>query len=425
MSTLSLAGLLAACGTETEPETQVPAPTPGRQARSALARNTAPAVPAGNLDALVTGNTAFATRLHAELRSEPGNLFYSPHSISVALGMTYAGARGGTETEMAQALSFQLPQPDLHPAFNQLDLALSSRGQGASGADGQPFRLRVRNALFAQEGFELLPDFLDALAVNYGAGVSLLDFIEATEEARRTINEWVEDVTEGRIPELIPPGILTANTVLVLTNAVYFNASWASPFEPSSTADGAFTTPSGPATVPMMKKVEELGYAETANYQAVALPYDGDELDMVVVVPTAGTFDSFEASFDAAQLESIVGSLSPVTVDLSLPRFETRFKASLVESLSALGMPSAFSGEADLSGMNGRRDLFIQDVIHEAFVKVDESGTEAAAATAVIVGRTSAPIQQAVLTVDRPFLFLIRDRQTGAVVFMGRIVDPR
>jgi serpin B len=417
----TLAGLLAACGAEAEQATE-PTP-PGEEARSALSRNPNPSVPPADLSALVSGNTAFALNLHRELAAAGGNVFFSPHSISTALAMTYAGARGDTAAQMEGALDFRLPEARLHPAFNAVDLALESRGQGASGRDGQPFRLRVENALFAQRDYQLLPDFLDTLAVHYGAGVSLMDFVEDTEGSRVAINDWVDQATEGRISELIPPGVLSPATVLVLTNAVYFNASWKDPFEPSATTSEPFAAPSGPVTVDMMRQTTQLPHASGAGWEAVALPYDGDELDMVVVVPQ-GDLSTLEAQLDPALVSTIFGGLRPAQVTLGFPKFETRYASSLVEPLGALGMRDAFTGAANLSGMDGTRRLFIQDILHEAFVAVDEAGTEAAAATAVVVGRTSAPGQQVRLTVDRPFLFLIRDRATNAIVFMGRIVDP-
>jgi len=416
--TLGLGLPLAACGTDDMPE------PPGVLVRSAVQRELAPQVPAADATSLSEGNLAFAMNLYQELRSEPGNLFYSPHSISSALAMTYAGARSDTETQMAQALQYRLPQDRLHAAFNALDQALVSRGQGAEGKDNKPFRLRVANALFAQEGYTLQDSFLDTLARNYGAGVSLFDFTNRSEEARQAINAWVEDATEGRIDELLAQGVLTPATRLVLTNAVYFNASWQSPFESSATKDEPFNAPSGQVTARMMHANQELLYASGEGYQAVALPYDGGELDMVVVMPGAERFDSFESALDGPTLSTILSDLSSAQVQLSLPKFETRFETSLVKPLKALGMSDAFSGAADLSGIDGSQDLYVQDVVHEAFVKVDEAGTEAAAATAVIVGRTSLPPEQVTLTVDRPFIFLIRDRATDAIVFAGRIVDP-
>lgn len=409
---------LAACGTDDMPE------PPGVLVRSSVQRDAAPQVPAADATSLSEGNLAFAMNLYQELRSEPGNLFYSPHSISSALAMTYAGARASTETQMAEALQYRLPQARLHAAFNQLDQALMSRGQTAQGSDNKPFRLRIANALFAQEGYALQDSFLDTLALNYGAGVSLFDFTNGSEEARQAINAWVEDATEGRIEELLAQGVLTSATRLVLTNAVYFNASWQSPFDSSATKDEPFNAPTGQVTARMMHATQELLYASGEGYQAVALPYDGGELDMVVVMPGAERFDSFESALDGPTLSAILSDLSSAQVQLALPKFETRFEASLVQPLKALGMSDAFSASADLSGIDGSQDLYVQDVVHEAFVKVDEAGTEAAAATAVIVGRTSLPPEQVTLTVDRPFIFLIRDRATDAIVFAGRIIDP-
>jgi serpin B len=409
---------LLACGNDGIPD------PPGERLRSSLTRELNPNVPAADAADLVAGNTAFALDMFQQLRRQNENLFFSPHSISIALAMTYAGARGQTETQMADALEFRLPQDRLHPAFDQLDLALTSRGQGASGKDGQPFRLRIANALFAQEGYPFEAAFLDTLALNYGAGVSLFDFVHESEAARRAINGWIDDATEGRIPELLAQGVITPDTVLVLTNAVYFNAAWANPFEPSATQDGTFHSTAGDVSVPMMHGTEEMLFAQGDDYQAVGIPYDGDELDMVVVVPAQANYEDFARNLDGAGAQAIFAALQGATVTLTLPKFELRSKVGLVEPLEALGMVDAF-GEADFSGMDGTKSLFIQDVLHEAFVKVDEAGTEAAAATAVVVGRTSAPIEQATLVVDRPFVVFIRDRATGAVVFAGQIVDPR
>ncbi|MCB9651213.1 MAG: serpin family protein [Deltaproteobacteria bacterium] len=408
---------LAACGDDAIPD------PPGRMVRSSLEREQNPSVPPADAADLVAGNTAFAVDMFHQLRAADENLFFSPHSISIALAMTYAGARTETELQMADALDFRLPQARLHPAFDQLDLALGSRGQGASGKDGQPFRLRIANALFGQEGYAFLPDYLDTLALNYGAGLSLFDFTTEAESARQAINGWVEDATEGRIPELLAEGVITPQTVLVLTNAVYFNASWANPFEPSATQAGTFHAPAGDISAQMMRGTEEMLYGAGAGYQAVGIPYDGDELDMVVVLPDQGGFDDFAVDLDGAGLQAIFAGLQGASVNLTLPRFELRSKAELVPAFKALGMVDAF-GDADFSGMDGTRSLFIQEIVHEAFVAVDEAGTEAAAATAVVVGRTSAPAEQATVVVDRPFLVFIRDRATGAVVFAGQIVNP-
>ena len=326
---------------------------------------------------------------------------------------------------MAQTLHF-LPQGRLHPAFNRLDLELAQRGKDAKGKDSKGFRLNIANALWGQKGYRFLPEFLDLLAENYGSGLRLLDFAADPESSRVTINDWVSHQTEGRIKDLVPQGVIDTLTRLVLTNAIYFNAAWGAPFDKSQTQDGAFHLQNGSqVTVPMMKQTKSFGYAEGQGYQAVELPYDGGELSMVILLPKAGQFEAFEGSLDAGQVNSILKNLAQRQVALSLPRLKTESEFSLAETLAAMGMPVAFSSEADFSGMDGGRNLFISDVVHKAFVSVDESGTEAAAATASVMGLTYAmPEQPVEFTVDRPFIFLIRDIPTGAILFVGRIVNP-
>ena len=393
--------------------------------RADAARVTRPDVPAQELAELVRGNNGFAVDLYRALREqESGNFFYSPFSISIALAMTWAGARGETEREMADVLHFPLPQDRLHPAFNALDLELAQRGQGARGRDGTGFRLHIVNALWSQRGYQFLPEFLETLARNYGAGLRLLDLSDP-EAARGVINDWISDQTEGRIRDLIPAGVVSALTRLVLTNAIYFNAAWAEPFERNLTADGPFYLLDGrQVMVPLMRQTAYFGYAEGEGFQAVELPYDGEELAMVILLPGEGRFEEFEASLDAARLEEMLGRLRSQHLSLTMPRFGVESSFRLVDTLAAMGMPSPFQpDQADLSGMNGTRDLYIQAVLHKAFVSVDESGTEAAAATAVIVGVTGPPPGLEV-TVNRPFIFLIRDRQTGVILFVGRVVNP-
>ena len=399
---------------------------PGESVRSSKPRVSAPDVAAPDMADLVGGNSAFALDLYQALREKDGNLFYSPYSISLALAMTYAGARGQTGQQMADALHFILPQEQLHPAFNRLDLTLAQRGERAQGKDAQGFRLNVVNAIWGQQGYDFLPDFLDALAENYGAGLRVLDFASAPEQARATINQWVGEQTEGRIEDLIPQGALSALTRLVLTNAIYFNAAWANPFAAAQTQHGPFHLLDGSeVSVPLMRQTEDLGYAEGEAYQAVELPYDGRELSMVILLPREGQFDPFESALDAGRVDGIVKGLTYRQVALAMPRFEFASDFSLKETLAALGMPDAFSDDADFSGMTGQRELFIGDVIHKAFVSVDEAGTEAAAATAVMVEVSALPEQPVEVTVDRPFIFLIRDLETGAILFVGRVVDPR
>jgi serpin B len=397
----------------------------GQVVQSDKPRDTSPQVDESDLTALVDGNNAFAFNLYQVLKQTGGNLFYSPYSISEALAMTYAGARGETEKDMAEALNFTLSQDRLHPTFNSLDLQLKQRGQGAAGKNGTGFKLDVANAIWGQEGYQFLAQYLDVLAQNYGAGLRIVDFIKQTEQSRVTINQWVSDQTQGKIRDLIPPGVINDLTRLVLTNAIYFNAAWQYPFDEKATSDGQFYLLDGSSvTVPMMKQTESFGYAKGANYEAVELPYSGQELSMVILLPKAGEFEAFENSLDAGLVKTIIGQLETNDVSLTMPKFEYEASFGLKQALSTLGMGIAFTSDADFSGMDGNHDLFIQDVLHKAFVSVDEAGTEAAAATSVIVGLTAIPAQPIQVTIDRPFLFLIRDISTGSIIFVGRVLNP-
>ena len=398
-------------------------------AKADTARNEDPAVTADQLTPLVDGNTAFATDLYGVLSQRDGNLFFSPYSISVALAMTYAGAAGDTATEMKDALHFDLPQDQLHPAFNRLDLELQARSKVETKDDeGEPFQLSIANSIWAERSYKFLDPFLQTLALNYGAGARLVDFVNHAEDARTAINDWVSEQTNDRIPELIPEGIINAMTRLVLTNAIYFKASWQTPFEPSATRDADFHLLSGDTvTAPMMHSqgAEALQYAEGDDWQAVELPYTGNQVSMLLILPADNAFESFEAAFDDQKLSAIVDALATEHVSVALPRFEFSSDVPLKDTLIELGMPTAFEGgAADFSGMDGTRNLYIQDVLHKAFVAVDEEGTEAAAATAVVVGETSAPAEPKTFEANRPFLFLIRDDVTGTVLFLGRVLNP-
>jgi serpin B len=404
---------------------QMAQPAAGEVLKSDKERITSPDVSTSEQALLVEGNSAFAFELYQALKGEEGNLFYSPYSISVALAMTYAGARNETAQQMADTLHFLLEQDRLHPAFNWLDAELASRGEGAEGKDGEGFRLNIVNAIWGQKDYEFLSNFLDVLAENYGAGLRILDFINETEQSRLTINDWVSDQTEGRIEDLIPQGAIDALTRLVLTNAIYFNAAWEHPFDEEMTADGPFyLLDGGQVGVPMMKQTESFGYTEGEGYQAVELLYDGDELSMVIFLPEAGQFEAFEEGLQAQQVSDIISGLQPTQVTLTMPQFEFDSEFSLKDTLAGMGMPIAFSGAADLSGMTGTLDLQITEVLHKAFVSVDEAGTEAAAATAVIVGESAMPGQPVEVTLDHPFIFLIRDIETGTILFVGRVLNP-
>ena len=397
----------------------------GEVLQSDRERITSPDAAPNEQVSLVEGNSAFAFELYQALKGKGGNLFYSPYSISLALAMTYAGARGDTAEQIAATLHFILEQDRLHPAFNWLDAELAKRGEGAQGKDGEGFRLNIVNAIWGQKDYEFLTDFLDVLAENYGAGLRILDFITEAEKSRVIINDWVSDQTESRIEDLIPQGAIDALTRLVLTNAIYFNAAWKYPFDKKVTANGPFYLLDGAQVmVPMMKQTESFGYTDGEGYQAVELLYDGGELSMVILLPEAGQFAAFEEGLQAQGVSDIISGLQPTEVALTMPKFEFDSDFSLKDTLVAMGMPIAFSGGADFSGMTGNPELFISEVIHKAFVAVDEAGTEAAAATAVIMRLTAVPESVVAVTIDRPFIFLIRDVETGAILFVGRVLNP-
>ena len=382
---------------------------------------------------LVDGNRAFAFDLYRALKAQDGNLFYSPHGISLALSMTYAGSGGQTASQMADTLRFSLSQDRHHPAVNVLDQELASRGADLQGRDGEGFRLNMVNAVWGQQDHDFREAFLDVLAESYGAGVRPANFEGAPEESRTAINDWVAEKTEDRIRDLIPPGIINTLTRMVLTNAIYFNASWLFPFSEANTHQRPFHLLDGSSVdVPMMRAEEEFRYAEGDGYQAVDLPYVGNEMSMTVIAPDRARFGEFHDSLDAALVDRIIANLGYRYVALDLPKFEFESQFRLGETLKFMGMSDAFDSSAsDFSGMDGRSCLagdpgclFIREVVHKAFVSVDEAGTEAAAATAVVVQLESEKPTPVSVTVDRPFIFLIRDRETGTILFVGRVMEP-
>ncbi len=383
--------------------------------------------PKDDLARLAADDNSFALDLYRALKRDTGNIFYSPHSVSSALAMTYAGARGATAQQMAQVMHFGLPGDRLHPAFNSLDLELARRGEGAKGKDGKGFRLHVVNAVWGQKGYQFTPSFLDVLAGNYGAGLRLLDFRSSPEDARVTINGWVSDETEKRIKDLLAKGDVDPQTRLVLTNAIYFNAAWAEPYSEKQTHDGPFTLVGGSkVTVPMMNQTSTLAYGQGEGYQAVELPYDKRELSMLILLPPAGKLGALENSLDAERLGAIVKGMNSKRVVLTIPKFKVEATLKLADVLRGMGMRDAFDPDtADFSGMDRTRDLYIGQVIHKAFVAVDEAGTEAAAATAVVMRLAAIMTEETVtVTIDRPFLFFIRDNATGANLFVGRVTNP-
>lgn len=393
-------------------------------AQSSLARDTSPNVPAADAEALREGNTAFAADVYATLAKgdlSGKNIFFSPHSITTAIAMNYAGARGATESQIAKALHFTLPQDKLHPALNALNLALEHPKSASSDDGGTPFQLNVVNSTWAEKNFTFVPAYLDTLAKNYGAGVRLADFKGDAEGSRKTINGWVEDQTNQKIKGLLGEGSITRETLLVLVNAVYFHAGWTQPFEESATKSAVFHGVSGDKDVPTMHgKQRYARYAEGEGWKAVECSFSGGDVTFDVVVPD--TIDAFETSFDASKIKAITDAFSTYDVDLALPKFEIPGASfSLKKVLQARGMIDAFENSADYSGISSLPTL-VDEVLHQAFVSVGEKGVEAAAATAVISGPSSVP-QNKTLNVDKPFVFFIRDQKTGALLFLGRVLD--
>ena len=401
------------------------------ETRSDKERVTNVSVSDSDLADLVSGNSAFAFDLYHALAEEEGNLFCSPYSISAALAMTYAGARGETERQMADTMSYRLPQDRLHPAFNSRDLELASRGKDGVFEDSERIRLNIANAIWGQAGYQFAPDFLDVLALNYGAGMRSVNFVEAPEESRKAINDWVAESTEDRIRDLIPKKGITEQTRLVLANAIYFNASWLWTFDEELTDDHPFHLLNGDSVnTPMMTQTADFGYVNKEGYLALELPYRAGNMSMLVLLPDEGMFNEFETALDTDLVRQALEEMEYTYLRLKMPKFKVESQFDLHEVLKDMGMPDAFSGSAaDFSGMDGRKCgddpgcLVISKVFHKAFVSVDEEGTEAAAATAVAMVMSSRPEPQPVV-IDRPFIFLIRDIETDAILFVGRVVDP-
>jgi len=381
-----------------------------------------------DLGVLAAGNAAFAMRMYELLAAESEeNLFFSPLSVSMALGMLSAGAHGETLLQIEEALSFALPQERLHAAFNALDWTLESR-QRMPGEFGEGFTLNLVNSLWGQAGYDFLPTLLDVLGTNYGAGMRAVDYAADPEAARLAINAWVEDATNDRIMELLKPGMISREMLLTLVNAVYFNAPWAEPFKEANTEPGPFTLLDGTEIeVPQMHQTESHGYVAGEDYQAVELNYDGNELSMLVIVPNEASFAAVDDRFDLPFVNSVLDAIGRERVILTMPRFEFEWEEVLDRHLARLGLEDAFTpSEADFSGIDGTRDFFVGLVIHKAFVSVDEAGTEAAAATAIaMAGSAMTEPTYYPVTIDRPFLFVIRDKPTGSILFIGRVLDPR
>ena len=349
----------------------------------------------------------------------------SPTSVALALAMARAGARGQTATQMDAVLRDLATDP--HAGWlNALEQALAMRSGTFKDSAGKDTNvtLRIANAPFAQRDLGFAPAYLDALASRYGAGVRLVDYKTDPEAARIAVNAWVKDQTEQRIPELIAKGAVDNLTRLILVNAIYLKAAWRTAFLESSTAPASFVRLDGSTIdVPTMQETADLSYAAGPGWKAVELPYVGDSLAMTVIVPD--DLAKFEATLDGPGFEAIAAALKPTSVRLSFPKFGLETMADLGDILKALGMPDAFDpNRADFGGITTAEQLYISAVIHQANLDVDEQGTEASAATAVVLGTTSMPVDQVIFQVDHPFLFALRDTKTGAILFLGRVTEP-
>lgn len=369
---------------------------------------------------VANANNKFAFDLYSKLnKSENGNIFYSPYSISGALAMTYEGARGKTADEMKSVFHFpesNILRPNFAAIYNEIN------------KKDKPYKLSTGNALWVQQDYKLLEEYLSTVEKYYGGKVANLDFAGEPEKSRQTINVFIEEQTNNKIKDLIPRGILDAATRLVLTNAIYFKGTWTWEFDKADTREQDFKiTSTNIVKTPMMhmdndKAQSQFNYADAGDLQVLELPYKGDEISMLVLLPT-GDLDAIEPALTAEKLGEWKAQMKEEKLDsVSLPKFEFDTKYFMKETLSAMGMPTAF-GNADFSGMNGTESLFIDQVIHQAFVKVDEEGTEAAGATAVVM-KDSAALQRKVFNADHPFIFVIQEKETGNILFLGRVVDP-
>ena len=370
------------------------------------------------VSAVVNANNEFAFDLYSKYKDEKeGNIFFSPYSISTAMAMTYEGARGQTAKEIQSV--FHFPEESIRrPGFARLYNEINKKDK--------EYQLSTANALWAQEDYKFLDEYFSTIKRYYDGDVTNLDFKRETEKSRIIINNWVGDQTKNKIKDLIPRGSITYDTRLVLTNAIYFKGDWVLQFDKKKTREADFkVSPEKTVKVQMMSLTGDkakFNYAETEQLQILEMPYEGDELSMLVILPREN-LESIEDSINKEKLDELKGMLHEREVNVYMPKFKFETKYFMKEDLKEMGMPTAFSMDADLSGMTGNMDLFIDKVIHQAFVEVNEEGTEAAAATAVI-GTLNGIEKSNIFRADHPFMFIIQQKATGNILFMGRVVDP-
>jgi serpin B len=367
--------------------------------------------------ALIDGNNRFALDMYSQLKSEEGNIFFSPYSVSSALAMAYEGARGSTAEEIRSVFHYPENTKERQEGYAALYNNINVNKAG--------YTLNTANALWVEKSYRLLASYTSTIEEYYSGKATNLDFITKTQESRQTINSWVEDHTNGKIKNLIRS--LSTQTRLVITNAVYFKGTWLKEFDPEQTIEKNFwLTPAKTTKAEMMRSTDVFSYAETEEMQALELPYDGEKLSMLILLPSKEGLGDFEESLDVKKLNDIKALLQKQEVNVLLPKFRFEARYEMNDPLSELGMPTAFTAKANFSGMDGEGKLFISQVVHQAFVEANEEGTEAAAATAVVMVATAMPNEPATPTfnADHPFIFLIQDKETGNIIFLGRVSNP-
>ncbi|MCX7995396.1 MAG: serpin family protein [candidate division WOR-3 bacterium] len=374
-----------------------------------------------NIKTIVNGNNRFCFNLYKQLtEKESGNIFYSPFSITMAMAMVFEGAKGWVQSEIQGVFNFPLDEKIRRESFLALYKQLNKKSA--------KYKLHIANALWIQKDYPFLPSYLKTIQKYYDGYARNVDFVAAPEPTRQIINKWVEEKTNQKIKDLFPPGTIDQQSRLVITNAIYFKGQWLKQFDRTLTAEEDFwVTPTRSIKVPMMKRIDpeaRFNYAETDELQILELPYEGKELSMLILLPRKNDLSFLEKELTDEKLEEWKKLLSETRVEVYLPKFTFRTRYVLTPYLSQLGMPNAFAPHCDFSGIDGTKNLYIRSVVHQAYVDVNEEGTEAAAATGVVVGITSVGPKIPVFRADHPFIFLIQDKNTGNILFIGRVVEP-
>ncbi len=368
---------------------------------------------------VISANNQFAFDLYSEFKDDEGNIFFSPYSISTALSMTYEGARGKTADEMQSVLHFPKDNTTRRIEFSKIINQINKKDK--------KYQLNTANALWAQKNYKFSEEYFNTIEQYYGGKVTNLDFVKDTENSRIIINNWIENQTNNKIKDLIPQGVLNDMTRLVLTNVIYFKGNWAKQFDKKDTREANFKVNSEKTIkVQMMSLTDkEFNYTETENLQILELPYEDNELSMLILLPKGEDLQTMEKSLDAEKLNGLKNNLREQEVNVYIPKFTFETKYFMGDTLKEMGMPTAFSMAADFSGMDGTKNLFISSVIHQGFIEVNEEGTEAAAATAVVINyKLIAPAEIPTFKADHPFIFLIQEKGTGSILFLGKVVDP-